>query len=255
MSDPIVPGDLGNTKQISPSKKWCFTWNNYPSDFFEKMIQKLDNKDKYIYGKEIGEEGTSHLQGFVYFNKKIRPLSKFKDLGIHWEKAKGTVDENITYCSKDGDFVSKGLDPIELVNPDKDWQKELLIKLQGKPHNREINWYVDYIGGAGKTCLSKYLAVKFGACIVGGKSHDIRHGIMKYKEEHEFWPTIVVFDVARSCNLVSYQAIEEVKNGLFFSGKYEGGQAVFNSPHVIVFSNEDPKEGKLSVDRLSIKKL
>ena len=27
---PIVPGDLGNTKnQISPAKNWCFTLNNY----------------------------------------------------------------------------------------------------------------------------------------------------------------------------------------------------------------------------------
>jgi len=250
--DPIDPEKSGNTKQISPAKKWCFTWNNYNTDGIEKL-KNLLSKEMYIYGKEIGEEGTPHLQGFVIFNKKIRPLSVCpKELGIHWEKTKGTVDENIAYCSKDGDWTSQGLDPIKLINPTRKWQIDILKLIEGIPHDRTINWFYDLVGGKGKTCLSKYLVVKRNACVVGGKSHDIKYGIMKYKDDNGFYPNIVIFDIARSCNLVSYQAIEEVKNGLFYSGKYEGRQAVFNSPHVIIFSNCEPNYDKLSADRLSV---
>lgn len=246
-------GISGNTKQISPSKKWCFTWNNYPSDYHKILIDKLiEIKALYIYGKEVGEEGTPHLQGFVMFDKKVRPLSVVKDKRIHWEKTKGSVDDNITYCSKEGDWKSNGLEPVQLITPDKDWQQEILSLFEANPHNRTIYWYYDTIGNTGKTQFSKYLCVKQNACVVGGKSHDIRHGIMKYKEVNGYFPRIVIFDIARCCNLVSYQAIEEIKNGLFFSGKYEGGQAVFNSPHVIVFSNEEPNYTKLSSDRLKV---
>ncbi len=48
---------------------------------------------------------------------------------------------------------------------------------------------------------------------------------------------------------VSYQALEEIKDGIFFSGKYEGGMKIFNSPHVICFANFSPAEHKLSGDR------
>jgi hypothetical protein len=54
---------------------------------------------------------------------------------------------------------------------------------------------------------------------------------------------------------VNYGAIEQIKNGLLFSGKYEGGQCVFNQPHVIVFANAEPKEEQMSMDRWDIREI
>lgn len=66
-----------------------------------------------IYGKEIGAEGTKHLQGFTILNKNGR-ISAVKKLHAtaHWEAAKGSWEQNVTYCSKDGDITEFGTRPI-----------------------------------------------------------------------------------------------------------------------------------------------
>jgi len=94
-------------KQISPSKKWCWTFNNYPDDIYSSIVPILD---KYcsiaFYAKEVGESGTPHLQGYLEFKTKRRPISIFDPeiFKIHWTKAKGSVQANADYCGKDGDF-------------------------------------------------------------------------------------------------------------------------------------------------------
>ena len=51
---------------------------------------------------------------------------------------------------------------------------------------------------------------------------------------------------------VSYNAIEQLKDGLVFSSKYEGGVKMFNPPHVIIFANWLPDVKTLSEDRWNI---
>lgn len=64
-------------------------------------------------------------------------------------------------------------------------------------------------------------------------------------------PQIVIWDVPRSVeDHISWQAIESVKNGFFYSGKYEGGQCMFDNPHVVIFANIPPPKGHLSEDRI-----
>lgn len=64
---------------------------------------------------------------------------------------------------------------------------------------------------------------------------------------------LIVVDCPRSQqDYINYGAIEQIKNGLIFSGKYEGTQLVFNSPHVIVFANEPPDYSKMSMDRWNV---
>jgi len=90
------------------SKSWCFTINN----FEESDIKRLDDLDcQYIiYGKEKGESGTPHLQGYVYFSK--RKTFRFAKEAIgsksHLERAKGSPAQAATYCRKDGDFTERG---------------------------------------------------------------------------------------------------------------------------------------------------
>ena len=51
---------------------------------------------------------------------------------------------------------------------------------------------------------------------------------------------------------MSYSAIESLKDGLLFSGKYEGGVKLFPPPHVVIFANFLPDMTKLSIDRWDI---
>lgn len=65
---------------------------------------------------------------------------------------------------------------------------------------------------------------------------------------------LVVIDIPRcNENKVSYQAIEDLKNGMLFSTKYESAMCVFDAPHVLVFANFPPERAKLSADRWDVR--
>lgn len=87
-------------KQSNQSKRWCFTVNNYNDEDIE-LFQSLDCR-YIIYGKEVGEQGTPHLQGFVVFttNKRLTGMKKIHPTA-HWEVAIGTTEQSIVYCSKE----------------------------------------------------------------------------------------------------------------------------------------------------------
>lgn len=86
-----------------------FTLNNWRSDH-EDTLKTVPTK--YLcYGKETGESGTPHLQGFVIFDK-TKALTSLKKLipEAHWEIAKGTSQQASDYCKKqDSDFFESGL--------------------------------------------------------------------------------------------------------------------------------------------------
>lgn len=66
----------------------------------------------------------------------------------------------------------------------------------------------------------------------------------------------IIIDLSRSMeDHVPYEAIEDIKNGIFFSGKYESKMIVRNNPIVIIFANFEPDTSKLSKDRWVITKI
>ena len=259
---PVVP-EGGNTKtpsdvRIHPSKKWCFTLNNYTDEEYGAVVQCFDGcASKYIIGDEVGENGTPHLQGYVEFKSRVRPLSLKLSNRIHWEKARGSGDDNFQYCSKESVKISKGWPkPIKVIVNLKPFQKEIVDLVANEPDDRKIHWYYDYNGNIGKSALVKLLCYKYGAVVCAGKGSDMKYQIVKYIEKHGEGPRIVIFDIPRSViDYVSYQGIEEIKNGCFASTKYESDMVIMNSPHLLCFANELPDGGKLSKDRWEIHNL
>ena len=102
-------------KRISQSKRWCFTLNNWTQLELEQMVKIFAMRDiEYIFGKEIGESGTAHLQGYIESKTKIRPSSLKLSKRIHWEKCKGNRASNIKYCRKEGEVSTNIQLPREL---------------------------------------------------------------------------------------------------------------------------------------------
>lgn len=90
---------------MSIAKHWCFTLNNYVEDelvALRKSLQEEKTVQFGLFGKETGESGTPHLQGYVCFHKKKRITGVKKVVGkrAHVEVCKGTPQQNISYCSK-----------------------------------------------------------------------------------------------------------------------------------------------------------
>lgn len=102
------------------AKNYCFTLNNYSDVELQALAQAsaelLESKSiRYmVYGREVGDSGTPHLQGFVSFNarKTLQTVKQIAGLSrAHLEPAKGTPLQAATYCQKDGDFVEYGTLP------------------------------------------------------------------------------------------------------------------------------------------------
>jgi len=81
---------------------------------------------------------------------------------------------------------------------------------------------------------------------------DLVHQVVKQKKD----PKIILFNLSRSAEgAFSYASIESIKDGLVFSGKYEGGTRLFPRPHIVIFANWLPDFAKLSLDRWDIRHL
>lgn len=98
---------------MSQGKRFCFTWNNYDDKAQPFLEQFYTTHCKYlVYGKEVADTGTPHLQGFFTLNQKKR-ITALRKLGLacHLEGAKGTSLQASDYCKKEGDFVEFGEPP------------------------------------------------------------------------------------------------------------------------------------------------
>lgn len=263
---------LGNTKpDHSRCRRWVFTLNNWNEEEYESIKEWLHNNTVgFVVGKEVGENGTPHLQGYFECKdgKTFNVIKKMNERA-HFEKAKGNREQNIKYCTKDKDFEQWGiakkisirekeiLMKLEEEYKDvvwKDWQKDILEMISGKPDNRAVWWIVDEKGNQGKSYLVNYIMMTQKAILADGKKTDVFNQVLQFMENDV--PKIIILDIPRSNEgYVNYGVLEQLKNGVIYSGKYEGGCCFFRIPHVIVMANFWPDESKLSADRWRIVEL
>lgn len=113
----------------------CFTLNNYTEDDVNK-IQSAPHK-YLIVGKEVGESGTPHLQGYIELEKRMRQKAVKELLGsrTHFEARKGTAQQAADYCKKENDYTESGT----ISQPGKRNDIEaFMICVQQNPKKRKI---------------------------------------------------------------------------------------------------------------------
>lgn len=256
----------GNTNNPTARlRSVTMTVNNYTPEEESQMSQLAQRSKEYCIGKEVSSTGTPHLQAYFHFKNQIR-FSTLKKMfpRAHIEKARGSAQDNLRYCSKDGDFQTNIIkkwtieEMKELVRAEytnvvwRPWQQDVLDILAAPVCPRTIHWVFESSGNTGKSYLCKFLCLEPSTVLCSGKSSDILHAVAKAIEAG-LLPRVVLFDIPRvSQEYVSFQALESLKNGCAMSGKYEGTQILIPSPHIICFSNSMPSLEKLSKDRWMI---
>lgn len=83
-------------------------------------VKPADRFYSYIvYGQEVGDCGTPHLQVYMEFNKKISPKQFAKVMGqhFHMEERRGTAEEASGYCRK-GESKPKKDDTYAAFHPE-----------------------------------------------------------------------------------------------------------------------------------------
>ena len=126
------------------------------------------------------------------------------------------------------------------------WQHALVEILKKPSHTRHIYWIEDGRGGSGKSRLTTYLCRELNAIELDGRQMDAAFSYTGQK--------IVLFDLARAVDAGTLKDLfivgEKLKNGQIYSSKYQSRLKVFETPHVVYFSNSPPPLGVWSADRL-----
>lgn len=257
---------LTDNKRGSPAKNWTMRWSHYPEDWKEEVIPKFHGQGclGYVIGAEIcPTTGTPHLQGYAQFKNKIRWSAFHLPLiGIEWQAARCNRQTNMDYCSKEGKFVSWGTCEVEEQYTVDitlyDWEKDIVKLLDSDPDNRKLYWFWEAAGNRGKTTFQKWIFLNYKDVVVlSGKASDMKNGIMNYKDKNKKTPKIVLINIPQCTNMehVSWAGLEEIKDMFFFSGKYEGGMVCGKSPHMLIFSNDEPPREKMSQDRWVVRNI
>lgn len=234
----------------------------------QNWLRSLGAK-KWAFQQERGENGQIHWQ--ISFScgtpckmrrDAVRKSAKnwIAELefpnGDYCEETKSSAYER--YCIKDdsrleGPYVYGMAIPYLGQDLPKfselyDWQRKILEIIEGGWEDRTIYWCWEEKGDVGKSKFAKYLAWHHNAMKVCGKKNDIYFAAGKCD--------IFVVDIPRTVEgRVPYEAIEELKNGHVFCGKYESCQKLFLPPHIIVFANFEPDYSTMSRDRWRVKHL
>lgn len=263
--DALDVAEGGNTKRPPLRNRYCLTLNNYSEEEYKSLLDVCNELCKtYIIGKEIGENGTPHLQCYINLKKQLRfKQVKQWNQRLHIEPARGSEIENLKYCGKERDYESNKRVPRELLKVQydhlKEYQKDFICKYFSflcKNDCRKIIWAYEKYGAWGKTFISKYLVDShiLSALVVPPKTNDALYLIAKYVEQHGEAPDIIIIDIPRSVcdDFVNYTLIEKIKDGIFAVGKYDSVMLRINTPHVLVLTNTEPMEEELSADRWEI---
>jgi len=137
---------------------------------------------------------------------------------------------------------------LEVGDELRPWQQTLKdVLLQAPPDDRSILFYVDKEGGKGKTWFQRHMVTEYPdkvQILSVGKRDDIAHAIDVNK-------SIFLFNVPRKAmEFFNYTVIEQLKDKMIFSPKYESQMKYLKTnPHVVIFSNEDPKYDEMTMDR------
>jgi hypothetical protein len=104
--------------QKTQAVHWSVTWNNPPADAEERCARLVNDETltHVIAGREIGEEGTPHLQMHLTTSRRLR-WDQVRALlpGIFAAATYSTPANAINYCRKTGNYFEYGESPVAAV--------------------------------------------------------------------------------------------------------------------------------------------
>ena len=267
----ISDGGEGILTLTSPDKTFRinrrslgFTWS-CPSDLDSNPISGISavsavlekfGPSKWVIAEEPHKSGKLHYHAEITYDKSvdIKNPRAFDVAGVHPNIIKPHKGGKWkAYCMKGQTYKAnhKVRRPMKLITPDLWWEQEILEIISEEPDDRTLHWYWSDQGKVGKTQFCKYLSATTGAIPLNGKGADVRNGILTYFKETKDYPEIVLVNIPRSVErrYISMEALENVKDMYFYSGKFEGGHVNGPNPHIFVFANQEPDKAKMSPDR------
>lgn len=237
-------------------RAYCFTINNY-TDLEYTTVTAMDCRYLCV-GKEIGESGTPHLQGYVYYNnprafksvKKIMPRA-------HIEPAKGTPLQASEYCKKDREYLEKGELPkqggrtdlenvrqivrdggrmADIVDVATSYQSvkmaEQILKYKEKPRNWKpiVKWYWGATGTGKSRRAYEELGEDCYTCMSTGRWFD----------GYDAHPNVLIDDMRK--DFMKFHELLRMLDRYAFKVETKGGSRQFLARTIIITTPYHPSD-------------
>lgn len=247
----------------NPCCVWDFTCSCAKINLVDLKKWCINNCKKWCFQKEVSKSGFEHFQGRVSLKRKMR-LSAIIDNSpttCHWSPTSNENRKNDFYVTKDDTRVDgpwsdeleskKIFVPRQIANIKNwfPWQKSV-IDLCDTWDPRCINLLIEKKGNVGKSSLCCYLDVFSKAINIPfiNDYKDLMRSVMDQEKIGAY-----TFDMPRAMKkdklFQLYGAIETIKSGYAFDDRYKFTKCWFDSPAIIIFSNNEPDLSLLSKDR------
>lgn len=246
---------------------WFFTLNNYTPEETQKVRDYLGECRWGVFGREVGDSGTPHLQGAFVLTHR-RTMESVKRLlqvqRIHLEPMGGTAKEAAVYCKKEGDFEEFGEIPLQgkrsdlegihrawgegssvrtvadmCVSPQQFRTMEYLMKYRPRrrvPESPEVIWiYGD--AGAGKTHTANEIAMEKAA----GNEDLIwwRHQNGAWAEGYHDQPIAILDDI--DADTYDFKHLLRLTDKWHYTVAVKGSSATWMAKTVIITSLDAPE--------------
>lgn len=244
---------------MSRLRNICFTLNNWSEDQYLSIIG-LDIK-YLVIGKEVGESGTPHLQGYCEFNNStsFKSIQK-KFFKAHIEIRQGTPVQASDYCKKDDpNFFEKGI--ISGQGKRKDLEDLAQLVIDGNNNNSIAKFkpvgfmkFHKHINALRSALIEKRTVVPKVKVFYGptgtGKSWKAREIFEAKDEPYYVWTPARKhwFDgYAGEKNVIFEEYRGQLELGFFLNLldrydcpiEYKGGTTEFCGTHIIITSPQD----------------
>lgn len=220
-------------------------------------IKALPNRKAFMDAvKYLSKEDPEPLRHGELYDSLVTAIQGCSDKSEAISRFSGGQMSEIQYAMQVMAIYDLKQEPFEMALELKEWQQELKDILDGEVHKRAIYWYYDEVGGAGKTEFTKWMVannpkdVLFMSNLGGIK--DCATNVVNARKAG--WTgRVLLCDLPRACETKAiYEPLEAIKNGMITAVKYQGGNALWATGHVVVFANFLPNTRAMSRDRWRI---
>lgn len=207
-----------------------------------RVLKKLDLRECWL-GEEIGAGGYRHIQYCVDIGGDLEQYNNSNLLGWHVENAI-SWNECINYCRKEGRYHYFG-DSIEerefrriRARKSNEFQESILRSIKNQ-NDRAITVWIDRVGGQGKSTLL-YIMERERKWFSIPRTELTANRMNDFVAMHYNNEEVIVLDIPRASKLSEEQAfvLEDLKDGLVKSAKYQGTTRFIKGVKLLVYTNQ-----------------
>lgn len=267
-------GEVSESDTTLQSRKWIATlWLHQVHLCLEETMKNLSDTGRLrfiAYGEEVcPDTGTLHYQAYLvcYKPTRLSQLIKWFGSGHHFEPMYGTLQQNETYCSKEGSFTKLGDEPKQGERHDligfKRQLEEGKSPLEVAEDDGHFGTYVKYHTGMEKYAshLAKKKRNAMGFCPPSTYLRVGEPGLGKSKHVFELHPPgdiytwepdmgqffdgytgqpVVLFEDVQKGQIPPLGKFKRLLDGYPVTLNIKGGSAVWSPKTVYITSNELP---------------